>query len=339
MAPKLAAGAAPKSRAESRTMSRRAAGPAGAFLSAVAIVVVLTGAKPHDFHVPTADTLTPAKSTRPIWGEHGHRISGHAAAANLPSEMPRFFREAVAQLEYLNPEPDRWRVDEFVAMNEAYAFDHYIDLEVVPDSALLAPDRYEYLSWLEAHGLENPAQRAGLLPYHILELYQRLTVEFALWRRAPDATTRRFVEARIVNDAGILGHYVTDGANPHHATIHFNGWDAKTPNPRGFTTDRSFHRRFESDYVTARIKVGDLLPRVSAWPRAVDDARTDVLAFLRASNARVERLYELEQIEGFGAGTTAVTHREFTIERLVAGVEMLRALWLSAWLESADVQR
>jgi hypothetical protein len=298
------------------------AGRVGALVGVLAATQLVAGAAPTRF-----------------WGAHGHRISGHAAAVNLPAEMPRFFREATAQLEYLNPEPDRWRVDAFVAMNDAFAFDHYIDLEVVPDSALLEPDRFEYLSWLESHGLENAAQRAGLLPYHILELHQRLTVAFGLWRRAPDQATRNFIEERIVNDAGILGHYVTDGANPHHTTIHFNGWDANTPNPRDFTTDRTFHRRFESDFVTAQIKLGDLLPRVSAWPRELTDARADVLAFLRASNTRVERLYELEQAEAFGAGTVALTHKEFAIERLVAGVEMLRALWFSAWQASADLPR
>src|SRR5690242_15050755 len=87
------------------------------------------------------------------WGEHGHRVVGEAAVDKLPSGMPAFFRNAKAQLSYLNPEPDRWRdrqesqLDR--AMDDASAPEHFIDMEqVAPDvlsAALSAPNRYAYL--------------------------------------------------------------------------------------------------------------------------------------------------------------------------------------------------
>ena len=45
------------------------------------------------------------------WGNEGHRIINHLAAANLPSDAPSFLRSdaAISQIEYLGPEPDRWR--------------------------------------------------------------------------------------------------------------------------------------------------------------------------------------------------------------------------------------
>ena len=270
------------------------------------------------------------------WGDHGHRISGRAAATNLPAEMPGFFRDAVGQLEYLNPEPDRWRNRTYVAMDDAYEYDHFIDLEIVPDSALAAVNRYAYLAILERSGVDNAARAAGLLPFRILELYERLIVEFALWRRTLDEEARGYIEQRIINDAGLLGHYVSDGANPHHATIHYNGWAEGAPNPNDFTLDRTFHRRFESDFVGAQVSVQDLLPHVSPSPRRISDARTEIMAFLRASNAQVVRLYELEKAESFQATTTAAAHKRFAVDRLVAGVEMLRSLWFSAWQESAN---
>ncbi|HEV7842547.1 MAG TPA: hypothetical protein VGO69_02570, partial [Pyrinomonadaceae bacterium] len=66
------------------------------------------------------------------WGEAGHKLSGRAAATRLPKEMPGFFRKSVDQLEYLNPEPDRWRSKVMLEMNEAFAYDHFLDLEMVP---------------------------------------------------------------------------------------------------------------------------------------------------------------------------------------------------------------
>jgi hypothetical protein len=270
------------------------------------------------------------------WGEHGHKLSGRAAATRLPKAMPDFFRKEVGRLEYLNPEPDRWRSKTLMEMNEAFAYDHFIDLEMVPAAALLAEDRYAYLIALYQAGVKQP-ETAGLLPFHILELYERLRTEFHLWRTARDKQTRKWVEQRILNDAGILGHYVSDGANPHHATIHYNGWDKNTPNPNGYTTDDTFHYRFETEYVQSHIVIADLLPLINAAPRLIENPRASVIAYLRKSNSLVERLYQLDKQARFDKATTAAENKAFAIERLVAGVEMLRALWWTAWVTSENL--
>jgi hypothetical protein len=269
------------------------------------------------------------------WGFHGHTIAGHAAAARLPDGMPDFFRAAAAQLAYLNPEPDRWRGDQFRELGEAKRYDHYVDFEIIPAAALEAQDRFRYLSLLQDAGVEHPAREAGLLPWRIIEMYQSLVVQWRLWHQTTDPAVRGFIEQRIINDAGILGHYVMDGSNPHHTSVHHDGWRADYPNPRGFTTERGFHSRFESRFVEANVSVEELLPRVSATPRTLTDVRTEVLAYLRRSHDRLERLYELDQLEAFGPANRSPAHREFAVERLVAGADMLRDLWWSAWLEAA----
>jgi hypothetical protein len=274
-----------------------------------------------------------APRTSFAWGEHGHRLSGRAAATRLPKAMPAFFRKAVAQLEYLNPEPDRWRSKVMLEMNEAFSYDHFLDLEMVPPSALDAEDRYAYLAALSQAGVKEP-EKAGLAHFRILELYQRLRTEFHLWRNAKDGKTRGWIEQRILNDAGVLGHYVSDGANPHHATIHYNGWDKNTPNPNGYTTDNTFHGRFESEYVQSHIVIGDLLPLIKPQPRTIETPRAEIIAYFKQSNTLVERLYQLDKQAKFDAQTTAPEHKRFAIDRLVAGSEMLRALWWTAWVKS-----
>src|SRR5262245_21456080 len=86
------------------------------------------------------------------WGPHGHEISGRAAAMKLPEQTPKFFRKAVDQLSYLNPEPDRWRdraeSDMDKAMDSAYAPDHFLDLELVPSAAFNAVNRYKFTAEL-----------------------------------------------------------------------------------------------------------------------------------------------------------------------------------------------
>jgi hypothetical protein len=276
----------------------------------------------------------PATSAALRWGLHGHEIAGRAAATDLPVDMPQFFRSATEQLAYLNPEPDRWRGDGFRELNEAMRYDHYIDFEVIPANVLALPDRFRYLMALRDSGLANPARDAGLISFRIVELYQRLIVEWQLWRRETDPAKQRMIEERVINDAGILGHYVTDGSNPHHTSVHHNGWAEGYPNPRGFTTEPGFHSRFESRYVERNLTTRDLLPHITVQPRLLTEPRADVLAYLLQSHSRLERLYELDLEEPWGAHTRGAAHREFAIERLAAGANMLRDLWWSAWVQS-----
>jgi hypothetical protein len=47
-----------------------------------------------------------------------------------------------------------------------------------------------------------------------------------MWRAEKDSNKRKWIEQRIINDAGIPGHYVIDVANPHHTTIHSSAMPA-----------------------------------------------------------------------------------------------------------------
>lgn len=268
------------------------------------------------------------------WGLDGHRMVGLAATVNLPDDMPQFFRDASEQLGWLNYDPDRWRNNEMVESNEAWQYDHFIDLEVIPDAALNERSRFAYILALQAAGINRP-ENMGLLPFRVLELSQRLTQGFRQWREEANPQVRLWLEQRIINDAGILGHYVADGANPHHSTIHYNGWDSDSPNPEGYTTQRTFHRRFESDYVSSHIKLADVTAQSVAPARIITDLRPDVIAYVRRSNSFVRRLYDLEKQEEFGHATSSAEHKTFTVERLAAGADMLRSVWYSAWRNSA----
>ena len=271
------------------------------------------------------------------WGAAGHGMIGRAAVEGLPADMPAFFISAGDRLSYLNPEPDRWRDDELRAMDQAWRYDHYIDLENVPAGALDAPDRFGYLESVFEADLDDPVGDTGLLPYRILELYQRLVSGFARWRLADHDAQRRWIEERILNDAGILGHYVADASNPHHTTIHYNGWSEDAPNPEGYTTSREFHYRFESRFVEAHIDYRQLRAAVPGGVREIDDPRAAVLAFLRETHAQVVPLYEMETRFGFDPARATPETEAFVLDRLAAGVGMLRSLWYSAWVESEAI--
>jgi hypothetical protein len=136
----------------------------------------------------------------------------------------------------------------------------------------------------------------------------------------------------------LLGHYVVDSAQPHHTTIHFNGWAAGAPNPKGFTENRNFHSQFESGFVRAHLSYGDIVPFLPDAPRRLDDVRESVWSFIEDSNGLVEELYQLEKEFGFDPGSRPNPQtQEFVALRLAEGAEMLAAIWWTAWLSSEDL--
>jgi hypothetical protein len=273
------------------------------------------------------------------WGDAGHRLTGEAAALELPPSTPAFLRNASRQLGYLNPEPDRWRnraertLDP--ALDGATAPDHFIDMEMAPPTvlaaALKAPDRFGYLDTLAAAGVKGVVM--GLLPFRMLELSQQLREDFRQWRVAPDST-KPWIEARIIDDAGILGHYVADGSNPAHTTIQYNGWTG--PNPNGYAVDKRFHSRFESAYVGANIKLADVVSKMDTTARLLPDLRAAIITYLHETDAQVEHLYRLDKAHPFDTNTTDVEDKAFTVERLAAGAKMLRDVWWTAWITSGQ---
>ncbi len=293
----------------------------------------------HDEAPPVA-RAAPSDDATPPWGADGHRMAARAAVGVLPPEMPAFFRDAGERLVYLNPEPDRWRERQHREMDQAFQYDHYIDLENAPASALAAPDRYAFLRQLYAAGIERPEQAVGFLPFRIVEIYQRLVTEWRLWRAEEDPARRGWIAERIVNDAGILGHYVTDASQPHHTTIHFNGWDRDTPNPEGYTTDRGFHARFESAFVGVHVSDDEVSRRMSDEPlRPVGRfVRAVVLEHIMDSFRQVETLYLLDRDVGFDPFEPPHPRAVgFAASRLASGAEMLATLWWSAWVESGEM--
>jgi hypothetical protein len=277
------------------------------------------------------------------WGVKGHRLIGTAAAVALPADMPAFFRAATDQLAYLNPEPDRWKAraerDQDPALDGAFNADHFLDTELAPPAvlaaALAAPHRYAYIDTLRAAGVD--AVQLGFVPFAMLELTQRLRQAFRMWRTAPDSATRAWIEARIINDAGILGHYVADASNPAHTTVHYNGWTG--PNPKGYATDRGFHGRFEGAYIQAHLELDDVQPRVSREARVLRELRAEIIAYIARGNAEVERLYQLDKADPWGIDTRSAVNKAFAADRLAAGATMLRDLWWTAWVTSTGGAR
>ena len=289
------------------------------------------------------------------WGNTGHRLIGVAAMRALPDDLPAFLKTpgAVADVGERAREPDRWKGAGQPHDRERDTA-HFIDLDDqgrVFDQrgmSLTALPRLksEYDAALTQAGLD--VDDAGYLPYAMMDAWQNLGRDFAYWRVLNAAEKRETNmerqawyradrirrEALILRDIGVMGHYVGDGSQPHHTTIHYNGWNRDTPNPQGFTTSRQTHSSFEGAF-TNRVARLDAVEAAMAAP-ALDgfDLRARVPAYLRATLAEVTPFYVLEKAGGFR--DSDARGGAFATARLAAGASELRDLFILAWRDSAD---
>ena len=274
------------------------------------------------------------------WGNEGHAYINRVAANKIPTTMPGFLRRpsAVDEIAYLGPEPDRWRNPAEFALKNAQEADHFIDLERVDWLDPLPLGRYEFYRKLyekRAAMADHPddylPEHVGLQPYITMEVYGRLKAAFREYRALQAAhKPTQAVQETIIFYAGWLGHYVADGAQPLHTTIHYNGWVGANPN--GYSTERGIHGLFETTYVAAKIRANDFASLMKS-PIRLADPFYDYVAYLKVSHQLVENVYSLEKAGGF-AGNGSKEAFDFTTKRLAAGSQMLLNLWYTAWLES-----
>jgi hypothetical protein len=308
----------------------------------------------------TASALISLFATQPAWawGRDGHMIVNRLAVQYLPKDVPAFLRDknAVKTIEYLGPEPDRWKNRAEDELYSAQSADHFLDEEYAdvigthcdtgtpgcsPAGTMLPKKRYDFIRALAAAQPSHPdlplqPDKVGMLPWQVEEVWQRLKSDMRDYRKlvaAHEDTTA--VKDIILYETGWLGHYVADGSQPLHASIEFNGWTAKD-NPNGYTTGHKIHAQFESVYISANLKPADVAPLVAgSKPEVIDDEWTQYLDYLHHSNSLVEKTYQLEKAQGFSAAGTPEA-KAFADERLAAGVIELRNLIYSAWVHSAD---
>ena len=287
------------------------------------------------------------------WGASGHRMVGQAAMRALPEELPAFLRtaEAAAQVGELSREPDRWKgagqphgrerdTAHFVDMIE----DGRIMTEAGPHVRDLPTLKSEYDALLLEAGIK--VNDAGYLPYAIMDAWLQVVQDFAYWRvltaaeaRETDLARQAWYredrlrrEALLLRDIGMLSHYISDGSQPLHTTIHYNGWDRDTDNPEGFTRSRQTHGLFEGDFVRDRVNLQGIEAAMGAPRLDGFDLRARTADYLLVALDQVVTFYRLEKAGGFVEADPRGV--DFATRRLAAGASELRDLIVLAWRES-----
>ncbi len=285
------------------------------------------------------------------WGNTGHRLVGEAAIRALPPALPAFLRtpQAARDVGELSREPDRAKGAG--RLNDAERSpEHFVDLgddgKIFGGPALgaLPPTREDYDTALRAVGQDS--WKAGYLPYAIVGRYQQLTRHFAYWRadayaerdprwkahRAWYAADRRRREALILATVGELSHFVGDGSQPLHVTVHFNGW-GDFPNPAGYSNAR-LHAPFEGDLVRANVTLAAVSAKMlppRPFSGGVEQRTADYLA---ATGRLVIPFYEMEKAGGLNPGDPRGP--ALATQQIAVGAAELRDLIVLAWRASGQ---
>ena len=257
------------------------------------------------------------------WWVNGHASVAEAAASGLPADVPAFFRAAGKQLGHLAGDPDRWKNPAALHLRAAEAPDHYIDLEDYGGKELPA-DRYKAIALL--HKLGQKPERVGMLPYAIMENYDRLSVAFYDHRKDRDHPA---IKAKCIVYAGILAHLSGDCVMPLHTTRDYDGRRDRT----GKMMQKGIHAKIDAFPERHGLTAEEIGRGLSA--RKLDDVWAHVKERIAESHKLVERCYQFDQAGAFDKPTAA--SRKFILQRCRAGAQFTLDLWYTAWLRSAKM--
>jgi hypothetical protein len=283
------------------------------------------------------------------WWVKGHGIITEAAAARLPEDMPAFFRAAGKQLGHLSGDPDRWKNPDTRHLKAAEQPDHYIDLEDLEGNPL-PEDRYKAARLIAR--LRKAPERTGMLPYAIMEHFDRLSVAFYDYRqilekekklqiaganakqedREAIAAERKAIEMKCVVYAGVLAHYAGDAAMPLHTTVDYDG-RTKQKGPDGKKLQVGIHAKLDGFPENHGLSAEELGRGLEA--KAIEDVWKHIDATIRESFRHVDRCYELDAAGGFDKPNP--DSHKFVVERCRFGSQLIMDLYYTAWQRSTKL--
>ena len=288
------------------------------------------------------------------WDYEGHRLVNQLALAALPTNFPAFVKEPAAaeRIKFLAGEPDRWRNTTELTLKHFNNPDHYFDFEDLVPCGLkpeaLTPFRYEFAGLVAVARATNPTNFAaidaakdtdrtkaliGYLPWTIAEYYGKLKSQFSYLKAFEESGTPEEVKnARdnIIYIMGCMGHFVGDGSQPLHTTIHYNGWIGD--NPKNYPTNRTFHAWIDGGFIgRAGLKPDMVLPKVRTATVLETNVFPAIVKYLHSQFALVEPTYQLEKDGKLSAKTPSPEGIEFIHGQLLKAGQMLGDLWYTAW--------
>jgi hypothetical protein len=259
------------------------------------------------------------------WWVKGHESIAEAAVAGLPDDVPAFFRAGGKALAHYAGDPDRWKNPAARHLRAAESPDHFLDLEDYQGKELPS-DRWQAAELLLS--LKQKPERTGMLPYAIMENYDRLSCAFYDHRADPDNAA---VRAKCLVYAGVLCHLTGDCAMPLHTTRHYDGRKGDGDK----VVQKGIHAKIDAFPERHGLTAEEITRGLQA--KQIDDVWEHVVKTIQESHKHVGRCYELDEAGAFDKPTEA--SRKFVLERCRVGAQFTMDLWYTAWLRSAKMPK
>jgi hypothetical protein len=141
------------------------------------------------------------------WGSWGHQHINHAAVFALPDEMRPFFYN---HIDYLTEEAVGPDIRKYTLNDKAEGPRHYINLEAFGVSTM--DSLPSNMQQLKARYSDSVLQKAGSLPWYILQMEDKLVKAFKGKRKT-----------EILFVAADLAHYIGDANMPLHTSLNHDG--------------------------------------------------------------------------------------------------------------------
>jgi hypothetical protein len=259
------------------------------------------------------------------WWVGGHETVAEAAAARLPDDVPDFFRRGGKHLAHFAGDPDRWKNREMNFLRRCEEGNHFLDKEDLDGKLLPATNRFDAMKMVYLD-LKRDPNKVGLLPYAIMENYEKLVVGFYDYRKDSQNPA---IPMKCLVHGGVLAHYTGDAAMPLHTTRDYDG----RIQPDGSVKQKGIHAKLDGFPEKHGIKPEEVSRGLEA--KKIDDVWAHVMKFIDESHTHIPKAYELDAAGAFEKPTEE--SRAFVLARVRAGAQLTLDLWYTAWLRSKDL--
>jgi len=231
--------------------------------------------------------LTCTTTTQPAfcWGFYAHQKINYYAVFMLPPQMMLLYKPNIGFLSEHAVDPDKRR---YAVKEEGPR--HYIDIDFygkypfdsLPHNRKLAVAKYS----------EDTLAAHGIVPWHILNMLQRLTDAFK---------EKNF--AKIMKNSAEIGHYIADAHVPLHVCSNHNGQLSNQQGIHAFWESRVPELLAEKDWdfmIGKAVYIKD--PGKYIWSRVLESAKASdtVLLYEKQLTASFpsDRKYAFEERNG-----------------------------------------
>jgi hypothetical protein len=256
------------------------------------------------------------------WWSGGHETVAEAAAARLPDDVPTFFRGGGKHLAHFSVDPDRWKNREMVFLRREEEGNHFLDMEDLDGKKLPDTHRYDFLKIVYTDLKKDP-NKLGMLPYAIMENYEKLVVGFHDFRKDGKNPA---IPMKCLVHGGVLAHYTGDAAMPLHTTRDYDGKIQADGNIK----QKGIHAKVDGFPEKNKMTPEEVCRGLEA--KKIGDVWKHVNAFIAESHTHIEKCYEFDAAGALDKPTDE--SRAFILARVRAGAQLTLDLWYTAWLRS-----